>query len=433
MKGHDHADEHASAKEVAPLSEQSIREAVDRILNSRHFAHAPKKRRFVQLICDYYLAGRAGELNEYLIGREVYERDDRYSQTEDPVVRVAAHDLRKRLEQYYQQEGRDEEIRLEIPVGHYEPVFKQVNGIPQKSASRNTFLVWAIAGVIGIALIAGGLLKWSNWLNSSGAGPARDDEIYKPVWEPFFKSDDPTILVLSNPLVYVVVNRTDPEAASKGAISLSDDQAQLLNNELKRLDQSIPEYTTPPRLNSSSEGYTGVGEAIGVHRITDMFRSRGSSVTLKQSRNLTAEDLKDRNLIMLGGVMSNVWSGKLPVSEDFYFTSNVALANRNPQSGELSEYKTKFDEKTGQILEDYALVTVKPAAQSKNTFMVLEGIRSVGTGAAAELVTSKSYLSEVNRRLAQLRSRYYQMLLKVGVENQVPTTITILAVHEIRT
>ena len=69
--------------------------------------------------------------------------------------------------------------------------------------------------------------------------------------------------------------------------------------------------------------------------------------------------------------------------------------------------------------------------------MILEGIRSVGTGAAAELVTSKSYLAEVNRRLQQVAAggkmpRYYQMLLKVGVENQVPTTITILAVHEIR-
>jgi hypothetical protein len=45
-------------------------------------------------------------------------------------------------------------------------------------------------------------------------------------------------------------------------------------------------------------------------------------------------------------------------------------------------------------VEDYALITIKPAAQSKNTIMTFEGIRSVGTGAAAEFVTGKSYLAE---------------------------------------
>jgi hypothetical protein len=444
MKEQYHSGDQIAAREAVPLPPESVKEAIERILNSRHFAQAPKKRKFVQLVCDYYLAGRANELNEYLIGREVYERDDHYSQTEDPVVRVAAHDVRKRLEQYYQNEGQNDQIRLDIPVGHYEPVFRyatqsQATNLPR----RWKWLPWAVAGLAVIAL-AGFILAWligrgpwTSSLASSVASQLPDEEIYNPVWQPFFKSDDPTILVLSNPLVFVVVNRSDPAAVLKESIPLTTDQTQILEAELKRLDQHIPEYTNPPRLNSSSEGYTGIGEAIGVYRITDLFRSRGSSVTLKQSRNLTAEDLKDRNLIMLGGVMSNVWSGKLPVQEDFYFTSSVALANRNPQPGEQAEYRTRFDERTGQLLEDFALVTVKPAPQSKNSFMILEGIRSVGTGAAAELVTSKSYLAEVNRRLQELasggnRPRYYQMLLKVGVENQVPTTITILAVHEIR-
>src|SRR5499426_2235792 len=113
-----------------PISPEEIRRALDRILNSKHFSQAPKKRKFVQLICDYHLAGRAKEINEHLIGLEVYERSDRYSPAEDPVVRVAAHDVRKRLEQYYLHEGRNDEIRLEIPVGSYEPVFKLASDIP---------------------------------------------------------------------------------------------------------------------------------------------------------------------------------------------------------------------------------------------------------------------------------------------------------------
>src|SRR5262249_56924427 len=113
-----------------PITPDEIRQTLDRILNSRHFSQAPKKRKFVQLICDYHLAGRAKEINEHLIGLEVYERNDRYSPAEDPVVRVAAHDVRKRLEQYYLHEGRNDDVRLEIPVGSYEPVFKLASDVP---------------------------------------------------------------------------------------------------------------------------------------------------------------------------------------------------------------------------------------------------------------------------------------------------------------
>src|SRR5215470_16599897 len=113
-----------------PISPEEIRQALDRILNSRHFSQAPKKRKFIQLICDYHIAGKAKEINEHLIGLEVYERNERYSPAEDPVVRVAAHDVRKRLEQYYLHEGRNDEIRLEIPIGSYEPVFKLASDVP---------------------------------------------------------------------------------------------------------------------------------------------------------------------------------------------------------------------------------------------------------------------------------------------------------------
>src|SRR5215468_8614127 len=121
-----------------PISPDEIRQTMDRILNSRHFSQAPKKRKFVQLICEYYLAGRAKEINEHLIGLEVYERRDHYSPAEDPVVRVAAHDVRKRLEQYYLHEGRKDELRLEIPVGSYEPFFKLASDIPAEIEANST-------------------------------------------------------------------------------------------------------------------------------------------------------------------------------------------------------------------------------------------------------------------------------------------------------
>lgn len=444
--------EHQTSTEIpVSIPPEEIMRVVERILNSKHFSQAPKKRKFIQLICDYHLAGRANEINEHLIGLEVYERNDRYSPAEDPVVRVAAHDVRKRLEQYYLHEGKGDDIRLEIPVGSYEPVFKLASDIPVEigahpagadiqdrsaqveNAGRGGRLAWAIGLLAAVAVI---LFAISEWRKNQAAGLTAEQEIYEPVWGPFFKSQDPTVQVLSNPPVYVLLNKADPVVLRKNSIEMPRESSKELSDLLKQGSQNEPEYLAPPKLYLSPVSYTGIGEAIGAHLITSLFRSRSLGLTLKQSRNLTGEDLKDRNLIMLGGRWSNAWAGKLPVKEDFYFTPHVSIANTSPQPGEELEYQTKFDERTGQIVEDYALITVKPSAQSKNTIMALEGLRGVGTGAAAELITNKIHLAEINQRLRRLAGpnglpHYYQILLKAEVENNVSTKLTLLAVHTI--
>jgi hypothetical protein len=450
--------EHQTSTEISvPISPEEVRRALDRILNSRHFSQAPKKRKFVQLICDYHLAGRAKEINEHLIGLEVYERNDRYSPADDPVVRVAAHDVRKRLEQYYLHEGRNDEVRLEIPIGSYEPVFKlasdvlaeiethpagahslaAIQGSPQRAhfeiEGRRGRLALAAGALAAVVII---VLAIYVWRKNQAPSLAVEQDVYDPVWGPFFKSQDPTIQVLSNPPVYVLLNKADPDILRKNSIDLSKEGSKDLFNLLKQTGQNEPEYLAPPKLYLSPISYTGIGEAIGAHLITSIFRSRNLGISLKQSRNLTGEDLKDRNLIMLGGRWSNAWAGKMSVKEDFYFTSQISIANIKPQPGEQSEYRTKFDEQTGQILEDYALITVKPSAQSKNVIMALEGLRGVGTGAAAEMITNKIYLAEINQRLLRLAGpnglpHYYQALLKAEVDNNVATKLTLLAVHMI--
>jgi hypothetical protein len=113
------------------------------------------------------------------------------------------------------------------------------------------------------------------------------------------------------------------------------------------------------------------------------------------------------------------------------------IENRRPQPGEEREYRPIFSQQNGDLVEDYALITVKPNILYENTVMVLAGSHSAGTEAAAEYVTSKNYLQEFTERLRQMGGsagapKYYQALLKVGVENGIPTTISLLTVHELR-
>src|SRR5215470_2805466 len=116
------------------IKPDEVRQTLESILGSKYFSHAPQKRKFLRLICDFYLNDRASELNEYLIGREVFSRGAAYHPAEDPIVRVVAHDVRKKLEMYYQGEGTDDAIRLQIPVGCYEPQFTRRPSRPSEPA-----------------------------------------------------------------------------------------------------------------------------------------------------------------------------------------------------------------------------------------------------------------------------------------------------------
>ena len=449
---------HPQSDIVPNISMDEMKLAIDRVMASKHFANAPMKQKFMRLICEFQLAGRGADLNEYLIGREVFDRDNSYNPATDPIVRVAAHGIREKLERYYQKEGAEDEIKIEIPVGSYEPCFTRTSR-PQAqpvvevesfsmpllpaaaespvtaSPAKPRWKYWPHLGAAAIlAIIAA--LAYSNYSLRQQVGVREEAaELYKPVWQPFLQSPDPTMLVLSNPPVFRFLNPADPAQVVAKSVPISPKQSAEIFQELP--NKSIIKIIPDPRLALSTDTYTGIGEAIGVHRVTELFRSQEHSVRLKQSRTVSAEDLQNQNVIALGSVWVNNWSSKIAVKEDFVYTSQVAISNLNPKAGEQTEYRGAFDPQSGKLIEDYALITVTPNLSSRNLVMVLAGLHSEGTAAAAEFITGKEYLAQFNQRLAQAGTsgnlpKYYQALLKVGVENGIPTFITLVAVHELR-
>lgn len=442
------------------VSQQEMQQALDTVLGSKYFANAPMKQRFLKLICEFHLNGRGGELNEYLIGREVFDRDNSYNPATDPIVRVGAHGVREKLERYYQKEGANDEIRIEIPVGSYEPSFVRhvqpaaasIQEVASSSLpaapiakpsefSLNTYWkYWPhLAGSLLLLIVAA--LAYSNinlrrQLVERAEQQREEMEIYEPVWRPFLQSQDPTLLVLSNPPVFRFLNAADPDQVVKKSFSVSTEQTQNIFAEIP--NKSIIRIINNPRLTLTTDTYTGIGEAIGVYHITDLFQGTQKSLTLKQSRTVSAEDLKSQNIVALGSVWVNNWSSKLQFKQDFIYTNQVTIENLNMLPGEQREYRPTFDDQTGQLTEEYTLITVGPnisGRSGRNLVMVLAGLHSEGTAAAAEYVTNKQYLSEFNQRLLQAGSgkplQYYQALLKVGVDNGIPTTITLVSIHEL--
>ncbi|HKP13200.1 MAG TPA: hypothetical protein VJZ91_13865, partial [Blastocatellia bacterium] len=311
-----------------------------------------------------------------------------------------------------------------------------INAPPTRPA-RELFQRVAIPILIFVLLVAVALLALDNFSRRSQASDgngAKNSAEWGAIWRPFLTGDAPTLLVLSNPPVYRFTNPADPEIITRRALTLSPEQTSGLAEALG--DKFIVKNNPAPRIALCVDEYTGMGEAIGLHHVTALFGSLGRSVLLKQSRTVSAEDLKSHNVVTLGSVWTNEWSGKLPINEDFVHTGNATIINHNPQPGEEREYRPAFDA-AGKLVEDYALITMKPNISDKNTVMVLAGIHSEGTQAAAEFATTKEYISALDQRLRQMggeagQPQYYQALLKVAVDNGIPTKMSLLAVHSLQ-
>lgn len=474
---------------AADVEPTEVRQVLETILTSKYFVNAHKKKGFLRLICDLYLEGRANEVNEYRIAFDVFGRDKSYNPSADPIVRVVAHEIRKKLELYYQNEGAQDEIWLEIPAGSYQPIFTRHPAAPPEeieetsqppvsiedsvpphgetvlaaagSPERRRVALGALASgvavlVLAIAVVALSISNRELRQRVADATSPRDAQLQGLFWTPFGKDATTPLVVLSNPPTLRIANASDPGVTDKDTIPIAPETAEALKDKLvlnpeivvresksqapagthSPDDQRVVKQNTAPRLVYATNLYTGMGEAIGLHHLTSFFRTANRDILVKQSRTLSAEDLKNHNVILLGGVWVNEWVGKLGEEDDFVFTSQGTIVNRSVQQGEEREYIPQFDGRTGNLLVDYALITVKPNLTDANEVVVLAGVYSQGTEAAAEYITNRSYLDTLNQRLEALRGAdgsagYFQVLLKVGVENGIPTTVSILTVHKL--
>ncbi len=104
-------------------SDSEVREQLSRILASAGFTSSSRMNRFLRFVVEAEMQGRGAELKEYLLGLEIFDRPASFDPRMDPIVRVEARRLRAKLKAYYEGEGRNDPVRIELPTGGYVPRF----------------------------------------------------------------------------------------------------------------------------------------------------------------------------------------------------------------------------------------------------------------------------------------------------------------------
>jgi Malectin domain len=96
---------------------------IESVLQAGVFAKAPRLETFFRYICERYLRGEADLIKEYSIATEALGRSGDFDPKRDSIVRVEAHRLRRRLEEFYRGAGASHSTRIVIPNGQYRPEF----------------------------------------------------------------------------------------------------------------------------------------------------------------------------------------------------------------------------------------------------------------------------------------------------------------------
>jgi hypothetical protein len=123
--------------DVSP-NDADVRAALDRVIASSHLSKSPQLGSFLRFVVQEELAGNGSRIKAYTIAADALGRDANFDPQTDPIVRVEAGRLRRALDQYYANGGSKDPVVIELPRGHYVPIFRA------NSAGRRTLTRFSV-------------------------------------------------------------------------------------------------------------------------------------------------------------------------------------------------------------------------------------------------------------------------------------------------
>ena len=429
---------------------------VEKVLQSKVFSRSDASRLILRFIVEKSLAGNPDTLKEYTIATEALGRPSDFDPKADSIVRIQMQRLRKRLEEYYSDEGAGDPMRIVIPSGHYVPEFRvhPESGPARKSEElfvpsspgrvlagvhgqlSQRFLVGLVVVLLGAVLFMGLYLTRTTGLKAS-AGQTPLPSSLLPLWGVFLPPNDPPLIVYSN------------------ALFLADDYGDVYRVFLSS-GQSLPTGARVPSLSGFEsippalprtgnlhyfDLYTGTGEVVAAAKIAGLLSAEKQDFSVERSGLVSYDNIRGRNVIFLGGNFEDAVLAKLPVDAELGFD----LSQRGPATihdhrtapGRPDSYTLGRDQKTGEFQTDYALISFLPSVDPGRYILVLAGITTLGTQAAVEFATSPAQMAALgNMREGSSapahRSPYFQGLLEVQVRNGAIARITPLLFRELQ-
>jgi hypothetical protein len=426
--------EQQTPERASPCSDDEKRAALKVVLESQTFTRCDQLAKFLQYVTDMSISGRSREITEYLIAVEALGRPAGFSPADDSSVRSRAHELRRRLQKYYDSEAPAAPLRIELPKGSYVPKF--VGAItplasPEESlqplplpARVYTLIAWPRSAVLFaaiclalVAILAVLLLR---------AGPARrPNSIVQQAWGPLARPDTSVLICVASPLHLVV--RPYMSVVAEGLPKYpAPDELYALHRQHRPLPPGTKLYMHPVD-NSIQMGHMGA-----LITLTGVLQSHGATFQVLPERSAPVSALRGRTAILIGDPQDSSATTemlqKTPLTIDYDSTLDDLVIRDRRQHRDLAP--KRGDDK--RYTDVFGLITVMPApgALADQRLVIVSGITSVGTQGAAEFFASPRELEALRRRFMSQGLPGFPAAYQVVVHCKSNDTLLVSAEYE---
>jgi len=415
-----------------PEKEAVLRE-LDSILSSPFFRTSNRSKQFEPL-------------KERTIGAKLFQRPAGYSTGDDPVVRVQAGEVRRRLEQYHHAALNHSPVRIELPVGSYAPEFRWTSTAPQtvepapaeppqrepvkeetarpailsvveakQLAKGRSRLVWVVP-ILCLALIL--VVLASTLHRSSPKGSAMNQ-----FWSPVLTTSEPVLICLAKPAVYL------PSAA---LLQKYSKVPGAFTTELQRLTQPPPLHPQDKLVWGDMVEYSDYGVAAGdvyaAVRLSALLGRMGKESQVRIGSQYSFADLRNSPAVVVGA-FNNRWTMQMTSNLHFAFVEEDGEPMIREQGPAGRSWHAKFGPH-GEVMEDFGIVTRLLNSKTGQFVVSTAGTLASGTQAAGEFVSSSEYLEESLRTsAADWAKKNLQFVIQTTVTDSVPGPPQVVAIY----
>jgi hypothetical protein len=367
-----------------------------------------KMRRLFDYLATCSLAGESPK--EIAIAIDVFGKKADFDVSQDALVRVYIHKLRRTLEEFYAAQAGEDIIPVHIPRGEYRLTLRPKLAaagpaiFPSPAASLPVAVVasppgrhYGVAALVGAAVAGIGLsIILGVFLLRT---PQSDLDLVRanPIWSAILKDDRPILVVVGD---YYLIGETDDSMEVKRLIR------EYSVNSKSDLDNYVRQHPeTADRYMDVGLRYLPTSVAFALRDVMPVLGTGRRRVNLSMMSDVTPANLKSANIVYIGylsglGIMQRlVFAGSRFSIGDSYdelrdsqtkhiYVSQTASQNRGaPQSsGRESSYR------------DFGFFS-SFHGPGGNTIVVISGTRDEGVRQTAEAFTNLEKLRESERQV----------------------------------
>jgi hypothetical protein len=403
---------------------------VDRLVASHALHGSESLCKLLRYLAKHAIDHPGVPIKEFQIATEVFGRSADFDPQLDSMVRVQAGRLRSKLAEYYNSDGTDDPIVVELPKGTYVLSFHHrsalptrslagsLNGVDREAAlekrserrwgteiiSLSIFLAAAIAVIVW--LVATRNSPPVNLASASETVPAA----FRTFWNGFATGPGEPWVVFSNA---AFVGR--PETGMRYRDAKRDAGVPILDH------------------------YTGVGEVLAVHELDRVFSLLHQPIRVKRGSLFSLDDSKNNNLIFIGSPSENLTLLEIPGTQEFVFQrlasgprkGDQAIINVHPQPDEQKEFVATASGLP--LTEDYAVLGLVKGINPGQSVLILAGTTTIGTQAAVEYVCRPSSVEGLLLRLSVSQTgelKPFEAVVRVKVARGVPVATELVALRK---